>query len=82
MSELNEATISTTDSHIPVALQCEKLDEEHTQDLQAKVSAAADQSPPECSGLAQREALSAGERPAQQASSVCAVSEALRTQSR
>lgn len=45
MSELNEAKISTMDSHILVALQCAKLDEEHTQDLQAKVSAAADQSP-------------------------------------
>ncbi|MFC1652461.1 STAS domain-containing protein [Planctomycetota bacterium] len=45
MSQLNESTIKTADSHVLVQLQCAKLDEEHTQDLQDKVTAATDQSP-------------------------------------
>ena len=45
MSELNESKIKTTDSHILAEIQCIRLDEEHTQDLQDKVTAATDESP-------------------------------------
>jgi len=44
MSELNESKIETADSHILAELQCTRLDEEHTQDLQDKVTAAIDES--------------------------------------
>ena len=42
MSELNESKIETADSHILAEIQCTRLDEEHTQDLQDKVTAAID----------------------------------------
>lgn len=45
MSQLKESKISTTDSYVLAELQCTKLDEEHTQDLQEKVTAATSASP-------------------------------------
>jgi anti-anti-sigma factor len=43
MSELNPIQITTSDKMILAVLQCSQLDEDHIQDMQSKVTAAAGQ---------------------------------------
>ena len=45
MSELNSAQITVDEKMIIAVLQCDELDEEHIQDLQSRVTAAAGQAP-------------------------------------
>jgi anti-anti-sigma factor len=44
MSPLNASKMHTADTHHLIELQCEKLDEEHTQDLQERVTEIVEQS--------------------------------------